>query len=67
MRDAITTALEVAGLVTLAVALGLAVAMWSTAAGVGAAGVALVAAAALIDRPWQKPPAPVVEIRELEL
>lgn len=67
MRDVVTTALEVAGLVAVAIALGLAVAAWSTAAGVGTSGVALVGAAALIDRPWQKPLAPVVEVREPEL
>lgn len=51
-RDVVTTLLEVFGLAAVSVGGGLAVAQWSPAAGVAAAGLGLIGSSVLIERPW---------------
>lgn len=50
MRDLITTLLDVAGLLAVAIGIGVLVATWSTGAGIVTAGALVLAGSQLIDR-----------------
>jgi integral membrane sensor domain MASE1 len=59
VRDVVTTLLEVFGFAAIAVGAGLEVGQWSTPGGAAVGGIGLIAAATLIERPWQRVPAAV--------